>query len=571
MTLPSEKALTRLNNEFAESSNLKEFIVALLTSMDETYEFIEDLKNKRHLEDAEGVWLDRVGKIVGIERPLEEIDDTEYFEFGTSDDPDDPTQNEMYSVGEALSGSGYTKGYHANNGNIYFLPYDNGDQFMRYKESTESWHKIGSEINGFGSPLFEEYVIGPDDMMYALPAGLLDLYRIDPSTNEVEVVATASTFYPWSKGYVSGDKIIFIPNVGETFATYDTSTGEFVEAFGDPLPPGNFKTRCASFNSNGAYLYVTPDDVDVVNRFIKLYVDTGEWEYVGDPITKWSASYSRLFSDCVPRPTNAKMYLIPNTNNRFVKFDMTAENWTAVGADLTTIYNPANGAFAEAGIYYGGDVFAIPYEADSYVRWDLGTDTWSQVADLTKPRSRINARGYIYDEDLDKIAGYSTFYHEVWELDLATLSSLFTDAVSGVFNNGAFAGPLSGAVFTGYTGTNLLQKYVPNYNRGFSDVNQLEGGKLRGVDGTWLDGTTMLGDVDYRNLINAKATVSFLDSTLYATALYINEAFEVTGKVDIREDSDWEITLDSYLGSKERRYLLIYAPVPAGSDISIKE
>jgi len=557
-------ALSRLGNQFTESSNLRSFISAIFEAVDDTDDMISSLLNQRHLGDASGVWLDNVGKLVGVERPLEEIDDTHYFELW--DTSDDPTQNEMYEVGESLGGSGFTDGYDPGNGNIYFFPYDNNDQVIRYKKSNETWTKIGPVISGLGSPMFNGFVLGPDDKIYGLPAGANKMYRIDPATDEVEEVVEPANPFSWSRGYVVDDRIYFTPNASEYFAYYDTVTEEFNQQVGDSLGAGFFKT-CGAGLKYGGYLYVTPDNVDVIDRFIKLDTNTDTWSFVGSTITKWNPSYNRLFSDCIGITSSAKMYAIPATNDKFYLFNMVSEEWSAVGADLTTIYDPSANDFSKVGFVYDGDIYAAPYDADSFVKLDTSTLAWSQVGDLTYPGAKIERRGFIVEDD--RVLGYATYYHEAWELELSTLTSYFTDKASGVFNNGAFAGAIAGAIFTGYTGTGQLQKYVPEYLKGLSDVNQLEGGMLRSLTGTWLDGITYVNDLDYEVLINAKAVVSFLGSTQYTVILYINEAFEVTGTIEIDTNGDWYITLDSYLASKERRYLLTYAPEPAGSIIYI--
>lgn len=78
MTTPSQKGVSRLAYQFKTSEKLIDFLEAFLSEFDELAVSAEDLLTLRYLDTAEGVQLDGIGEIVGIERPVG-FTDEQYF------------------------------------------------------------------------------------------------------------------------------------------------------------------------------------------------------------------------------------------------------------------------------------------------------------------------------------------------------------------------------------------------------------------------------------------------------------------------------------------------------------
>lgn len=558
------KALGRLNNAFGQATNLRNFISAIFTAVDDTDGLIEYLRDNRHLEDAEGVWLDNVGEIVGVGRPLAEIHDSKYFEFGDTDE--DVTSPTMFEVGQSTGGKRFLQGVNSPNA-VYFFPRDNDEKVYKLSKVTKSWVEIGDAVVGGVDFMFLEIEEGPDGKFYALPWTADGIYQLDPKADTFTKIISTSIDEPYVRAYNLGDKIYFVPKAAEYFAYYDTVTGEFVEEAGASLGSGSAKFSSGVFMDD-QYLYAAPDDIDDYSYFVKFDTTDDTWENVGAQLTTWNPSYTNLIKDCA-KATDFVFYATPGLNDQFVKFNTFTDTWSKVGADLTTEYNPATGFASVISFHYDGYVYLVPYDLDSYIRLDVGTDTWAAYGDLTKPGPQIDRNGFILDGN--RAVAINDWYDEVWDLNLDTAVSEFV-AIGGFwFGPQPLAGDADQAFMGSLSGANYFREYYPHYDVGFANLAQTEGGMLRGLDGTFLDGVTYVSDDDYVILIEAKAESTFRGSSLANVAEYINDAFGVTGFVGIDGDldGDWYIELDTYLATKQRRYLVLYAPVPVGSTITI--
>ena len=89
-------ALSRLATQFTHSTNLRNYIEALLIESNTLEEVYRDIINKRWLDTAEGVQLDIIGKIVGQTREFVDAEIFDYFgfydhpqaqSFGSTEDP----------------------------------------------------------------------------------------------------------------------------------------------------------------------------------------------------------------------------------------------------------------------------------------------------------------------------------------------------------------------------------------------------------------------------------------------------------------------------------------------------
>ncbi len=84
-------AQTRILDQFKDRPKMLAMLEAIFDRVDNIEDVLIYLRDYRGLETAEGVWLDIIGDIVGIERPPLEQGYATIFAFkDTEDDLDDP-------------------------------------------------------------------------------------------------------------------------------------------------------------------------------------------------------------------------------------------------------------------------------------------------------------------------------------------------------------------------------------------------------------------------------------------------------------------------------------------------
>ncbi len=80
-----EKGLSRLAYQFSDSEKFRGFLSAFLAEYEELEISNLQLLNDRYLDTAQGVQLDGIGEIVGIERPAKTLDQAGLFGFDNDD------------------------------------------------------------------------------------------------------------------------------------------------------------------------------------------------------------------------------------------------------------------------------------------------------------------------------------------------------------------------------------------------------------------------------------------------------------------------------------------------------
>lgn len=90
MSIKGEKMKLRLLDQFKVSTRLKSLLDVINNRFDDGDELLEYLQYYRFLDTASGVWLDIIGRIVGLLRPFDEQDDS-IFTYKSVGDPDDTT------------------------------------------------------------------------------------------------------------------------------------------------------------------------------------------------------------------------------------------------------------------------------------------------------------------------------------------------------------------------------------------------------------------------------------------------------------------------------------------------
>jgi len=83
-------ALSRVLNQFKNSPDFLKLLEAFFTKIEESQTLVEYLRDYLSLDTAEGVWLDVIGVILGIERPYKEQDPDTIFTAKAVGEPNDP-------------------------------------------------------------------------------------------------------------------------------------------------------------------------------------------------------------------------------------------------------------------------------------------------------------------------------------------------------------------------------------------------------------------------------------------------------------------------------------------------
>lgn len=79
---------TRLPSQFDDATNLRAVVDVVSDIVGEGNTILEYLRDDTALDNAEGVWLDEIGDIVGVTRFAGQMDDATIFAYGSIDDCD---------------------------------------------------------------------------------------------------------------------------------------------------------------------------------------------------------------------------------------------------------------------------------------------------------------------------------------------------------------------------------------------------------------------------------------------------------------------------------------------------
>lgn len=171
----TDKAISRLLNQFSDSDNLKDFLEAIVARLEDTDIVLEGLLLYRTINTAEGIWLDQIGDIVGYPRPAKEVADSGIFTLKSVGDSDNPDQG--LSSLSAMDGGVLTS--------LNGLPLDENATDATYRQYLKGKVRA-TYTNATVSAIFEfvDFVFGD---------GTCDLVVI-PAVGEVEIyLATALT------------------------------------------------------------------------------------------------------------------------------------------------------------------------------------------------------------------------------------------------------------------------------------------------------------------------------------------------------------------------------------------
>ena len=94
MGVGTDRIVYSLLDQFQKGVSIPAFCVAISNRFEDTDAILKDLALRRWLEpgSAEGVWLDVIGRIVGLPRPGNEIPVSETFTYRLQTDPNDPAK-----------------------------------------------------------------------------------------------------------------------------------------------------------------------------------------------------------------------------------------------------------------------------------------------------------------------------------------------------------------------------------------------------------------------------------------------------------------------------------------------
>jgi hypothetical protein len=97
----------QLLNQFSESTNLLALLEVLFARLEDSKGVLDYIATNVNLDTAEDVWLDIIGRIVGVEKPPKEQDPATIFTCKSVGEADDPAKG-CYSAGPPVTG-GYVQ------------------------------------------------------------------------------------------------------------------------------------------------------------------------------------------------------------------------------------------------------------------------------------------------------------------------------------------------------------------------------------------------------------------------------------------------------------------------------
>jgi hypothetical protein len=84
--------LSELLNQFEDKQQMINLFTALVQRFDDTRSMLDRLYIERIIDDATGVWLDDIGRIVGMERLYVQLDPSDVFTYRLRTDTNDPSK-----------------------------------------------------------------------------------------------------------------------------------------------------------------------------------------------------------------------------------------------------------------------------------------------------------------------------------------------------------------------------------------------------------------------------------------------------------------------------------------------
>lgn len=200
---------TRLPNQFEDAENLRAVIDVVSDKLDEGNDVLDYLLNDTTLDDAEGVWLDEIGDIVGAPRGGTQVSDALIFTYKDVSAVDDPTQ----CFGNATTsppGGGYYAGVDGLPDGALFGDTDYRALIRAKIASTYSGDSIGeiwTWINTvFGIDAYV-YTAGPASIGIDLPEYMTHTNRRLLETYAPRGAGIWLSVVSWPSGSVPGDTL----------------------------------------------------------------------------------------------------------------------------------------------------------------------------------------------------------------------------------------------------------------------------------------------------------------------------------------------------------------------------
>lgn len=558
-----DDAISKLNGLFANSTEIQKFFQASLSAMAESETAIEYLLNNRSLEDSTGVWVDNNGKIVGVDRPGEEFSDDELFQYGTVAEGEITKTETLETLATATLATSSANIVHG--GYLYLIPKEGVDVY-RMHLTTHVVSFVGSFSSSISGTHSINAIIGCDDNIYLAPYDATDFWRINTGASpSVQSLGSASGRY--YECFCYGNYIVYSPNSVNYFAMYDTSTSTLTVNWGSSI-----SATVAGFGSTGIqigqYLYCAPYAASA-QAFIKLDMSTGSWVQVGASLTTaaWKFPHSCLH--------DGKIYYVGRASpyDYFYVLDTDTDTYAYYGTSLGTVSSTSSSPLALA--YNNGYVYLIPASTnyETLIRFNTKRRNWSVVFDDPDyPYPGPTSSPVTIDGEVYFIAnnyGYDLFKYDLSNGNLKVVEKPygFGDTIDDV----AIAMTVNGEslyIVERTDGGSIYKLGDPEYSsteysNGFADIDELSGGYLFSYDGNYTGDP--IGDTDYKKDIAAKAVATFRGSSKRDLVDYIYNTYGVTSLIEFVDLSDVKVYLDTDITMREKRVMMKYLPVSAGS------
>lgn len=190
-----DRAYGELLNQFRDAPGILSFLEAIFNRIEDTDGLLAALLTKRDLESAEGVWLDILGAIVGVRRPVALIPDENIFTMKNVGDPDDPD----LSFGDAVPPT--SGGYFQTLAGVRFP--DAGlvddDTFRVFLKAKIYSTSSSPSLPGIGRFISEGFGIDPADFEITVPKSGYIQIELDSAVDST-VRFAIRTFAPVAAG-----------------------------------------------------------------------------------------------------------------------------------------------------------------------------------------------------------------------------------------------------------------------------------------------------------------------------------------------------------------------------------
>jgi len=577
MSSASEKAISRLLNQFSDSDRIRKLLEAFIERFDDSTDILNDLKSNRDLATANGYWLNVLGDIVGISRPSEHLNDDYIFTYRSAleqllRDLDCLTTGTVYNPVDGI-----------------VLPFGNYEKrlegletIVRNYPSFSNYLSYSNEFNGRWTKaiatdqLIDNYILGPDGIDLSASTFILDSsnsyhrFYLTPNTpSDYFFIALKQGNKRWSALQHTGlanSVAWFDLELGvtgqkqanvESHSIQEIGGGWFLcmVCFSSVPSGGNFSVYAA--NSNGGIQ--TSGDGSTPSLYM-----FGALGYVSVrtqlPLIKTSGSSVA---------TQASTYEATNHGNLFgVPLKITPLDYVYTGVSYS---KPIMSLTDES---RKSITFAFIFdEDDGNYYWQLSGSGFEAInimcqdtdADMVPDNFHQNIESTFTFEKIAnnsiKVIVKSTVDETEFEEEILFEDPLIQFPIGDyqwyVGCNGLLTGQWNCLIELG-------EEYdLGDSNKAYSALGDLDGGHYNGLEG--IKTGIAEDDETYRFFINAKALATLKKSTVQDIYTFISDTFDISARITTGDTGEIIVEIDEFLTNQQRFLLQKYAPKAGGT------